>query len=62
MFRVHRQQALARLCNDVMLIGGAADLPVLVRKAIEKMSSAVGIDLLFADSELAQPRLGEVCS
>lgn len=59
LFKTHRQD-LTRLCKGMILIGRAANLPLPVRKAIEKMSSAMGIDLLFADSEPAALALAQI--
>ncbi|UXS43055.1 hypothetical protein FY150_24985 (plasmid) [Agrobacterium tumefaciens] len=63
MFKVYRQD-LARLCRGMILIGRAAAMPLAIKKTIEGFSSAMGVALLFAESEpaareLARSRLAE---
>lgn len=62
MFKTYKGE-IARLCAGMILIGRASGLALPIRKAIEGISSVMGINLLFADSEaaaleLARERLG----
>ncbi|MGK6312513.1 hypothetical protein [Neorhizobium sp. DT-125] len=62
MFKAYKGE-MARLCAGMILIGRASGVALPIRKTIENVSSAMGIGILFADSEataieLARERLG----
>ncbi|SMF74732.1 hypothetical protein SAMN02982989_4418 [Xaviernesmea oryzae] len=61
MFKAYKGE-MARLCAGMILIGQASGVALPIRKTIENVSSAMGIGILFADSEatameLARERL-----
>lgn len=64
LFKAHKDE-MTRLCAGMILIGRASGLPTAIRKPLEGLASALGIALLFADSQaaalqLARERLGSL--